>query len=296
MTIKEIARAVDNEFKRYFKNDESIKSIFVAGSMAFDDYIERADNDYDIRAVSTKVTPRQLQDFENFLIGLTQKLSTEKIGVNYSCLVGPVNHNISTSEKNFLIHAMIHEEKQLDDFLPITHKYAYAKRYRIVDGEDCIGRFRAVRYTIEDILNAHEGLNYCIDMLKRREYRYLTWTVDGETCEFTFNSDEMPEDTVYENCFYSTNKFLQNLRNYCGWNGIDMPQSQLEAAMKLLGLQFECEEVRQVMKCLINKDEEQLRKLTSNPIKLTVPILEKFAENVREIDRIYGKKEIEYDK
>ena len=85
-------------------------------------------------------------------------------------------------------------------------------------------------------------------------------------------------------------------RNYCGWNGIDMPQSQLEAAMKLLGLQFECEEVRQVMKCLINKDEEQLRKLTSNPIKLTVPILEKFAENVREIDRIYGKKEIEYDK
>lgn len=250
MDIKEIAKIVDSEFKNYFKDDEDIKSIFVAGSMAFDDYKERADNDYDIRAVSTKVTAKQLQDFEKFLAELSKRLTTDDIGVNYSCLVGPVNHNISTKDKNFLIHAMIHEESQLDDFLPITHKYSYAKRYRIVDGEDCIGRFRNVRYTIDDILNAHEGLNYCIDMLKKKEYRYLTWEVDGENCEFTFNSDEMPEDTICENCFYSTNKFLQNLRNYCNWNGIEMPKNQVEAAMKLLGTEYDCEEVRKVMECL----------------------------------------------
>lgn len=291
MNIKEIAERVDYEFKEYFKNDESIKSIFVAGSMAFDDYKERADNDYDIRAVSTKVTAKQLQNFETFLAQLSQKLTTEDIGVNYSCLVGPVNHNVSSKEKNFLIHAMIHEESQLDDFLPITHKYSYAKRYRIVDGEDCIGRFKSVRYTIDDILNAHEGLYYCIEMLKKREYRYLMWEVQGENCEFTFNTDKMPEDTVYENCFYSTNKFLQNLRNYCNWNGLEMPKKQLDAAMTLLGTEYDCEEVRQVMECLITKDEDRLRRLTSDPIKLTTPILQRFAESVKEIDQVYEKKE-----
>lgn len=294
MNIKEIAKTVDKEFKKYFSEDKSIKSIFVAGSMAFDDYKERADNDYDIRAVSTKVTAKQLQGFEKFLADLSQKLTTDDIGVNYSCLVGPVNHNISTKDKNFLIHAMIHEESQLDNFLPITHKYSYAKRYRIVDGEDCIGRFRNVRYTIDDILNAHEGLNYCIEMLKKREYRYLTWKIDGENCEFTFNTDKMPEDTVCENCFYSTNKFLQNLRNYCNWNEIAMPKNEVEAAMTLLGKAYDCEEVKKVIECLVTKNEDKIRKLTSDPVRLTTPILEKFAENVKEIDKFYGKKDREY--
>lgn len=140
MDIQEIANKVDIEFKKYFENDKDIKSIFVVGSMAFHDYQERADNDYDIRAVSKKVTAKQLQNFEKFLVKLSKKLTTKDIGVQYSCLVGPVNHNISKKDKNFLIHAMIHEETQLDDFLPMTHKYSYAQRCRIVDGEDCISR------------------------------------------------------------------------------------------------------------------------------------------------------------
>ena len=98
MEIKKIASIVDNEFRRYFKDDVKIKSIFVVGSMAFDDYQERADNDYDIRAVSTKVTSKQIRDFEKFLAKLSRKLTTKDIGVNYSCLVGPVNHNISTKD------------------------------------------------------------------------------------------------------------------------------------------------------------------------------------------------------
>ncbi len=294
MNIKEISKIVDNEFKNYFAQDKNIKSIFVAGSMAFDDYKERADNDYDIRAVSTKVSAKQLQDFEQFLAELSEKLTTEDIGVNYSCLVGPVNHNISTKTKNFLIHAMIHEEKQLDEFLPITHKYSYAQRYRIVSGEDCIGRFRMVRYSIDDILNAHEGLNYCIDMLKKREYRYLTWEIEGENCEFSFHTDDMPKETVYENCFYSTNKFLQNLQNYCNWNGINMPRDRVEAAMQLLGKDYDCKEVRDIVECLVTKNEDKMKTLTTNPIKLTTPILEKFAVKVRDIDKIYGKKDRSY--
>lgn len=288
-TIRKIARQVDEAFKEYFKDDESIKSIFVAGSMAWDDYREKTDNDYDIRAVSTNVTAKQIRDFEAFLAELSQRLTTEQVGVDYSCLVGPVNHNVSDKDKNFLIHAMIHGENQLDDFLPITHKYSYAKRYRIVDGEDCIGRFRDVRYTLDDIIHAHEGLEYCIDMLAKREYRYLMWQVDGERCEFTFNVDKMPEETIWENCFYSTNKFLQNLRNYCNWNGIGLPKNQIDMAMELLGSESDCPEVRQVMEILINKDEDGFKGLTTDPIRLTIPLLERFSQRVREVDKIFEK-------
>lgn len=49
MNINEISKKVDDEFKNYFKDDDSIKSIFVTGSMALDDYVERPDNDYAIR-------------------------------------------------------------------------------------------------------------------------------------------------------------------------------------------------------------------------------------------------------
>ena len=38
-------------------------------------------------------------------------------------------------------------------------------------------------------------------MLKKREYRYLTWDIDGDKCEFNFHADKMPEETVMENCF-----------------------------------------------------------------------------------------------
>ena len=125
-------------------------------------------------------------------------------------------------------------------------------------------------------------------MLKRREYRYLTWKTNGDKCEFTFNVEKMPEDTVCENCFYSTNKFLQNLRNYCEWNGIEMPKNQLEAAMQLLGKEYNCREIRQVVECLVNKNEEKMRAMTNDPIRLTTPILQKFGENVQEINRFYG--------
>ena len=290
MEIKKIAKIVDEEFKKYFKNDKTIKSIFVVGSMTFDDYQERADNDYDIRAVSTKVTARQIQDFEKFLSKLSKKLTTKDIGVNYSCLVGPVNHNVSTKDKNFLIHAMIHQESQLDDFLPVTHKYSYSKRHRIVEGEDCIDRFKDIRYTIDDILNAHEGLNYCIDMLEKREYRYLTWEIDGTKCEFVFKQDKMPEDTIYENCFYSTNKFLKNLRNYCNWNEIEMPENYVEAAMDLLGEKYQNEKTREIIQCLVAKDEEKMKILTKNPIETTIPILQELGNNVKTIEKFYKKK------
>lgn len=135
---------------------------------------------------------------------------------------------------------------------------------------------------------------YCIDMLKKKEYRYLEWETDGVNCEFTFKHDKMPEETIYENCFYSTNKFLQNLRNYCNWNEIEMPKDQLEAAMKLLGVEDDWEEVRKMVQCLVTKDEKKMKTLTNNPIEVTIPILQEFSKNIKIIDKFYKKKESGY--
>ena len=91
---------------------------------------------------------------------------------------------------------MIHQKDQMDDFLPVTHKYQYGTRYRIVDGEDSLKRFRQVRYNLDELLNAHEGLLYCIDMLQKKEYRYLSWDIEDNKCEFNFHAVPMSDDTI----------------------------------------------------------------------------------------------------
>ena len=46
--LKNVISKIDVAFKEYFKEDPEIKTIFVAGSMAHDDYQDRIDNDYDM--------------------------------------------------------------------------------------------------------------------------------------------------------------------------------------------------------------------------------------------------------
>ena len=201
--LKSITKQIDKEFIKYFINDADMETIFVVGSMAHDDYIDKMDNDYDIRVIASDVNREKIINFENFLDDLSNKLTTENISVGYSTLVGPVNHKVSNNTKNILIHAMIHRSDQMDDFLPVTHKYQYGTRYRIVYGKDNLKRFKDIRYNIDELVNTHEGLKYCIDMLKKHEYRYLTWDTSDDKCEFNYHAEIMPEDTVLENCFYS---------------------------------------------------------------------------------------------
>ena len=70
--LKAVLEKIDGEFKEYFKDDSDVKTIFVAGSMAHDDYQDRADNDYDIRVISEGVTKEKLEKFENFLRDLSK--------------------------------------------------------------------------------------------------------------------------------------------------------------------------------------------------------------------------------
>ena len=291
--LKKITKKIDKEFIHYFLPDAEMETIFVVGSMAKYDYKDRQDNDYDIRVISTDVNSQKIINFENFLKEICQRLTTDEIEVGYSCLVGPVNHKVSKNKKNILIHAMIHRKDQMDDFLPVTHKYQYGTRYRIVYGKDSLKRFQNVRYTLDELLNAHEGLYYCIDMLKKREYRYLTWDIDGDKCEFNFHADKMPEETVMENCFYSTNKFVNNLMNYCRWNDYIIPDDKMKFTIDLLGEKNINEKVLYLLKGLYSKKEEILNEVFDNPVEATICLLEIFGERVKILDQIFEKNEKE---
>ena len=294
--LKSIIKKIDNSFIEYFKSDPRIKTIFVAGSMALNDYVDREDNDYDIRAISDQVTRDQIIKFEEFLDYLSKKLSTKNIEVGYSCLVGPINHKVATNKKNVLIHAMIHQKDQMDDFLPVTHKYQYGTRYRIVDGEDSLKRFRQVRYNLDELLHAHEGLLYCIDMLKKKEYRYLSWDTEDNKCEFNFHAVSMSDDTIFENCFYSTNKFINNLINYCNWNNYLIPEDKMCFAIRLLGQENSNEKTLFLLHSLFTKNEKILKYLFEDPLQETILLLEKFALKVQNLDVIFPKKEEEKSK
>lgn len=290
--LKAVIHKIDLEFQEYFKDDPEIKTIFVAGSMAYDDYEDRRDNDYDIRAISNHVTRDQIVKFEEFLKHLSSKLTTEELAIGYSCLVGPVNHKVATDKKNVLIHAMIHERSQMDDFLPVTHKYQYGSRHRIVAGEDSLSRFKEVRYDLDDLLNAHEGLRYCIDMLKKREYRYLTWDTDDDKCEFNYHAIPMPEDTILENCFYSTNKFISNLINYCKWNHYLIPEDKMCFLIRLLGQENVTNNTLFLLHGLFTKNETILKMIFKDPLSGTIHLLETLEKKVQELDKIFEKEEV----
>ncbi len=289
--LKAVTKKIDVAFTLYFMNKKEAETIFVVGSMAHDDYQDRLDNDYDIRVISKKVTKEDIKDFEHFLGVLSEKLSTDEIQVGYSCLVGPVNHKVSKSKKNVLIHAMIHEKSQMDDFLPETHKYQYGTRYRIVSGIDSLKRFQDVRFTLEHLINGHEGLNYCIDMLKKREYRYLNWDIDEQSCNFNFHTDKMPDDTIYENCFYSVNKFINNLMNYCKFSNYIIPTNKMDFTLKLLGEKNLKSPLLFLLDGLYNKDEVLLKNIFNDIIEETTNLLELFRERVLELDNIFSQKE-----
>lgn len=294
--LKEVINKIDVAFKEYFKDDEEVKTIFAVGSMVNANYVDRQDNDYDIRVISSHVSREQILNFESFLQELSIKLSNENLSVGYSCLVGPVNHKVSLDKKNILIHAMIHESSQMDDFIPITHKYQYGTCYKIITGEDSLARFKNIRYNLDEMLNVHEGLIYCIDMLEKKEYRYLSWDIDENDCKFNYHVKSMPEDTIFENCFYSFNKFINNLINYCKWNNYDIPNDKMCFAIRLIGQENIDNDILFLLHGLFTKNEIILEKVFKNPLQATIDLLKLLEINVKNIGNIFKNEDIKTKK
>ena len=289
--LKEITKKIDKEFINYFYFDMNMETIFVVGSMANDKYQDRQDNDYDIRVICKEVNSIKINNFEKFLEEICKKLTTDTIEVGCSCLIGPVNHKVSNNKKNILIHSTIYTEDQIENNLPKTHKYQYASNYRIVYGKDILKKYKNVRYNMDELINSYECLNYCIDMLKNREYRYFVWDTKNDKCEFNYYKAPMSEDMIIKSCCYSVNMFIDNLMTYCKWEKYDIPENKMIFTIRLLEKSYVNENTLFLLQGLFTENESILKAIFNNPLKETIKLLEELKENIKKLNNIFRKKE-----
>lgn len=288
--LKKITKRIDNEFLKYFLSDIDMETIFVVGSMAKDDYQDNMDNEYDIRIVCKEVNAIKIINFEKFLENLSKNLTNENIEVGCSSLIGPINNKISHTKKNILIHAILYD-KNLMDNLPLTHKYQYGNRYRIIYGKDTLKQYKDIVYEIDDIVNGYEGLNYCIDMLKRQEKRYLAWSILREECELKYYIVPLKENEKIEICFSLVNKFIDNLMDYCKMNNYDIPEDKVIFCIRLLGQANINENTLFLLQGLFTRSESMLKAIFANPLKETLSLLELFKLYINHLDNVFPKKE-----
>lgn len=211
--IFSLTTQIDQAFCDHFQNDPNVVSIFVVGSMYdMHTYKLRQNNDYDIRLLVKTVTPQLLIEVDAFQKQLIADLSSEDFAISSNNLVGLVNHKVSTEKTSLLLHLLIHTISDLDAFLPATHQYCYSHFYRMVSGDDYLEHLKDITFEPSYLIDCHEGIDYCCDMLARNVYKYLEWTAVSEThAEFIYNEKPVTEDLICESVFYSLKNIFRNL-------------------------------------------------------------------------------------
>ena len=213
--VLEKTKMIDEMFRDFYQRNKEILSVFVVGSMHEPEkYIPRQNNDYDIRILVEKVSPELLQKAETFQKEICENLCDDEVLVEYNNLVGPVNHSLSEDKCNLLVHLLIHTVDDLSRFLPVTHQRKYRRYHRIVCGEDYLNNLEEY-YQPEYLISSHEGIEYCVDMLQRRVYKYLIWNErDGEV-SFDYMENPVSDELKYEMIFYSVKNIVWNLYETC---------------------------------------------------------------------------------
>ena len=216
MTILEIIREIDKQAVDFFKDDPQTVSVFVVGSMYnLETYTIRRNNDYDIRLLVNKVTSDVLTKVDMFQKQMVAKYSNEDIQLGFNNNVGAVNHILSEKKCNILLHFLIHEVNDLKNFLPLTHQVQYGKHHRTLYGEDFLLDL-CNEFEPSYLISCHEGIDYCIDMLRRDVYKYLIW-IENESgsIEFKYCEKPTPTDMIAESVFYSLKNVLNNMYESC---------------------------------------------------------------------------------
>lgn len=162
MLLSEIVEEIERLFEDKYANDTNVISAFVIGSMASNTYVEKSNNDYDIRIVVNKVTRKFLLEFEQFLKQLC--MLSNDIEIEYDSSIGPVFHK-SQKERRLLLHALV-LTCDIIDTLPKSHRLTYSLNYRNIFGVDILEKYKSISLSIEDIVYCREGLIDCRNMLK----------------------------------------------------------------------------------------------------------------------------------
>ncbi len=271
---------IKESYVNLFEKDPHIISVFVVGSMASEQYTERKYNDYDIRCVVDAFTPETFNNVMKTIEKCIERIEKEPLmGISFSDLVGPVNHHVTNKENNILIHSMVHTIDDLISFLPLTHKYMYGNGYQLVCGRDIVSELclKEARYTLRDIIDGYEGINYCIEMIKNCVHRYSRYEIINDKCVFVPYEVKADLSIQYENCFYSALKNIGNLRNHDYFSNFEINNSLYEYGKRIL------DEVGYsdftLLDVLLRKDETGLAKYT-NPNEAVIELLEHLREYI----------------
>lgn len=272
-------RVIDGFFREHFKNDSNVLSVFVVGSMYdMNIYKPRRNNDYDIRLLVKKMDGAFLREVEKVQKQLLGMLDDENCHVEFNNLVGLVNHNLSVDRVNLLVHLLIHELSDLEGFLPATHQYCYSHFYRIVSGQDYLKPLKKVTYTADYLIDCHEGIDYCCDMLERKVYKYLEWVSgDSEKVEFVYKEKNITEDLICESVFYSLKNVFKNLyhisKDY--YEGI-------KEVEYILRITKSCWDDEEFIYAIYERDEEYLNSLGDGLFSYTIELLKKMRKLIQE--------------
>ena len=253
---------INEAFAKLYESDPHIISVFVVGSMAMRPYTERKYNDYDIRCIVDTFVPETFDRVNQTVNQCVEAFRDDpEIGVASSDLVGPVNHHVTNREHNVLIHCMVHSVADLTGFLPDTHKYMYGNHYLHVCGRDILAELKLseARYTLQDIVEGYEGIDYCMEMIQKRTHRYCRYEVIDNACVFV--PYELPSDPYirHENCFYSTLKNIGNLRHHDFFTGLAVEDSLFAYGKRILSEVGFTDDT--LLDILLKKEEERLDSL-----------------------------------
>lgn len=252
-SLKRKTEMLDAAFRELFASEKEIVSVFVVGSMYdMEMYADRRNNDYDIRILVNNVTGELLDKIRKFQKNLCEQLRDDEVFVDCSNMVGPVNHRISDKSYNLLLHLIIHTIDDLKSFLPLTHQRKYRKYHRILCGENYLTDLE-LSYEPEYLITCHEGINYCVDMLKRNQYKYLDWRATDGKVQFLYFEEDAPVDLKYEIVFYSVKNIILNL-----YEVLVIDKAGTETVEEFADLLAENESAKALMEAVLLRDEEAL--------------------------------------
>ena len=250
-------RIVDNIVKKniheLLMNDDII-SIFLVGSMASDNYIEKKYNDYDIRFIVKDINVEIYSQITRVLDNIRKEIENNDINCEVSDIIGPVKMNGSL-KRNILIHGITMTPKDLDE-LPNIHKYSYSSNYQIIDGEDLIEKYKNIVIKPSDIVNSVEGIEFCINLIKNRKSSCSRWEKIDNKLYLNREYYDIANEDMIELFIYSYKKSLSNIQNMIKTNNIKTN----------IDIDFSDEEIK-----LINKIDSNI--LNANDIDESINIM-----------------------
>lgn len=274
--VYDAAKYISQKFVEYFKERDGVVSLFTVGSMwNLDMYNERQNNDFDIRLLTSQVTPVLLDEIDRFQKSICAELNDfygDKLYIGYSNIVGPVNHHLSDSSSNLLIHLLVHTVDDLKSFLPLTHQRRYTLYHTLLWGEEYLNCVPCV-YDPMYLIDCHEGIRYCIDMLARQTYKYLIWEKNSDgTVSFIYKEEQLPESLRAESVFYSVKNIIDNLYQIC------IVSREKNTSLEEYA-HFLCQsniEFTGLIDAVLNRNEKKLYSYGDELFNLTIRLLELF--------------------